>query len=116
MTDLPSLTALSNLLCASLTEDPYGVASRDIPKVIEAWILYLQSLEDVQKDFTEQSRSASAEARDELLGEVDRTIAPVQGALKDAVRAVLAEFAPYAAEFKFPPAIAQKLQVLVDWN
>jgi hypothetical protein len=44
---LSSPTALSNLICASLTEDPYGVAQRDIPKILEAFVRYLSVLDGV---------------------------------------------------------------------
>lgn len=43
--------ALSNLLCASLSEDPYGVVQGDIPKVLEAFVLYLMALETLSKSF-----------------------------------------------------------------
>lgn len=41
--------ALANLLCASLREDPYGVAQGDITKVLEAFVLYLMELEKLTK-------------------------------------------------------------------
>jgi nucleoporin NDC1 len=37
--------ALSHLLGASLTEDQYGVAQRDIPRVVEALLAYLAAVD-----------------------------------------------------------------------
>lgn len=37
--------------------------------------------------------------------------------MKDGVRAVLAEFGPYLeTSFAFPPRIATRLQLLLDWG
>ena len=41
---------LSRLVCASLTEDRYGVVQRDIPRILEALLLFLTALEEVQKE------------------------------------------------------------------
>ena len=43
---------LSRLVCASLTEDRYGVVQRDIPRILEALLLFLTALEEAQKDIT----------------------------------------------------------------
>lgn len=49
-TDANSPAALSNLACASLKEDPYGVAQRDIPKVLEAFVRYLSVLDSLASE------------------------------------------------------------------
>ena len=41
---------LSRLVCGSLTEDRYGVVQRDIPRILEALLVFLTALEDVQKE------------------------------------------------------------------
>jgi len=41
---------LSRLVCASLTEDRYGVVQRDIPRILEALLVFLMALEDAQKE------------------------------------------------------------------
>lgn len=41
---------LCRLICASLTEDRYGVVQRDIPKIIEALLSFLTALEDYQAE------------------------------------------------------------------
>lgn len=41
-------SALSHLVCASLTEDRYGVVQRDIPRILEAFLSYLDALESYQ--------------------------------------------------------------------
>lgn len=37
-------------MCASLTEDRYGVVQRDIPRILEALLAFLTALEDAQKE------------------------------------------------------------------
>lgn len=39
---------LSQLTCASLTEDRYGVVQRDIPKILEAMLSFLSAIEEYQ--------------------------------------------------------------------
>jgi len=41
---------LSRLVCASLTEDRYGVMQRDIPRILEALLVFLTAVEDAQKE------------------------------------------------------------------
>jgi hypothetical protein len=41
---------LSRLVCLSLTEDRYGIVQRDIPRILEALLVFLMALEDAQKD------------------------------------------------------------------
>ena len=43
---------LSRLVCASLTEDRYGVVQRDIPRILEALLAFLIALEDAQKEIS----------------------------------------------------------------
>lgn len=41
-------TALSHFVCASLSEDRYGVVQRDIPRIIEAFLSFLSAIEEYQ--------------------------------------------------------------------
>jgi len=45
---LTSTTALSQLVCASLSEDRYGVVQRDIPRILEAFLSFLSAIEEYQ--------------------------------------------------------------------
>ena len=40
-------TALADLLCHSLLEDKYGLAQKELPRVLEAFVLYLGVLEQL---------------------------------------------------------------------
>lgn len=42
------MTVLSNLICTSLTEDRYGTVQRDIPRILEALLSFLDAVEDAQ--------------------------------------------------------------------
>jgi len=109
-------TALSNLLCASLIEDPYGLASRDLPKVVEGLVLYLDQLEDVQKELRAKAELKPAEQKAAWLDEVERSVGGVEGAVREGVKAIVVEFKEYMGEFKFAPRVAEKVQVVVDWG
>ncbi len=42
------LQVISRLTCASLTEDRYGVVQRDIPRILEAFLSFLSTVEEYQ--------------------------------------------------------------------
>ena len=44
------MLVLSHLACASLKEDRYGVVQRDLPKILEALLSFLGSLEDYREE------------------------------------------------------------------
>lgn len=72
------VTALANLLCASLREDPYGVAQRDIPMVLEGFVLYLVALEDLAKDLVAGAGPGKDAERAEMQSEISKQVGPVQ--------------------------------------
>ncbi|GAA6012085.1 hypothetical protein JCM11491_001745 [Sporobolomyces phaffii] len=115
-----AIQALSNLTCASLKEDPYGVAQRDIPKILEGFVRYLTVLDGLEKEFdisASRSRERDGGERAERWSEIERkTVGVVQDALRHGARAILTEFSPYLSEFRFPTQIASQLQLLVDWG
>jgi nucleoporin NDC1 len=43
---------LSYLVCASLTEDQYGIVQRDIPKILETFTSFLSAIEEHQVQIT----------------------------------------------------------------
>lgn len=78
-------SALSNLTCASLNEDPYGVAQRDIPKILEGFVRFLAVLEGLEREFEviakekEQSGGVEGKERGERWRRVEReTVGVVQ--------------------------------------
>lgn len=52
---------LSLLICASLTEDQYGVVQRDIPKILEAFLSFLSAIEDYQAEISASSPAPTQE-------------------------------------------------------
>ncbi|KAG1856374.1 nucleoporin protein Ndc1-Nup [Suillus subalutaceus] len=42
------IEALSRFVCASLSEDRYGVVQRDIPRILEAFVSFLSAIEEYQ--------------------------------------------------------------------
>ncbi len=66
------VVVLSGLVCASLTEDRYGVVQRDIPCVLEALLVFLMALEDAQKEIASPDDAEdAARAADVYSGPVD---------------------------------------------
>jgi Nucleoporin protein Ndc1-Nup len=51
-------------VCASLTEDRYGVVQRDIPRILEALLAFLTALEDVQREIAVSDDAEAAQATD----------------------------------------------------
>ncbi|TFK23884.1 hypothetical protein FA15DRAFT_687725 [Coprinopsis marcescibilis] len=137
--DVVVIEVLTRLVCASLTEDRYGVVQRDIPKILEALLSYLTALEEYQVEIlTKYSppplpqpqlnedgeleapvlSPKEREARQALLAEVDKAtdlIAHVSDGLKDGVVRIARTFGDKLSAFKFPPRTAQKLQGFVDF-
>ncbi|BGP45937.1 hypothetical protein JCM10450v2_001772 [Rhodotorula kratochvilovae] len=113
-----AVQALSNLICASLKEDPYGVTQRDIPKVLEALVRYLSVLDALADELQAQAERTlgGPEEREHARKVVEREVGEVQEALRAGAKAILTEFAEYLGEFRFPTQIAAKLQLLVDWG
>ncbi|KDE03934.1 hypothetical protein MVLG_05626 [Microbotryum lychnidis-dioicae p1A1 Lamole] len=113
-----AIHALSNLLCASLKEDTYGVAQRDIPRVLEAFVLYLNTLDVLASSLSSTAEASSSEnAKEQLQTRISESIGQVQLALREGIREILAEFEPFlATEFRFPTNVAHRLQLIADWG
>ncbi|GAA5853714.1 hypothetical protein JCM9279_000285 [Rhodotorula babjevae] len=113
-----AIQALSNLICASLKEDPYGVTQRDIPKVLEALVRYLSVLDALAAELeaTADKALGGPEAREHARKVVEREVGEVQEAVRAGAKAILSEFSEYLGEFRFPTQIAAKLQLLVDFG
>ena len=55
-----TLVGLAYLVAHSLTEDPYGVVQRDLPRVLEALVSYLVALEAFAQELEKQTSSMHA--------------------------------------------------------
>ena len=66
---------LSSLVCASLTEDRYGVMQRDILRILEALLVFLTAIEDAQKEI------ASPDDADDAAQAVDVYSKPADGTI-----------------------------------
>ncbi|KAG9220169.1 hypothetical protein CCMSSC00406_0007136 [Pleurotus cornucopiae] len=118
---------LTHLVCASLTEDRYGVVQRDIPKILEAMLSFLSEIEVYQKEvnalYTPPPTNVrlSVKELDEsefVRGQVERAgevLGEVGDALKDGVASIVRTFGDKLLAFKFPPKTASKLQGFMDY-
>ncbi|EMD32361.1 hypothetical protein CERSUDRAFT_118729 [Gelatoporia subvermispora B] len=128
--DVLVVDVLSAFVCASLAEDQYGVVQRDIPKILEALLSFLQAVEDYQAEvnamYTPPSQEEFANLspkeivqKDILAMEVARaseTLSEASDALKDGVVHIVRTFGDKLTAFKFPPRTARKLQGFVDYS
>ncbi|KAF8340213.1 hypothetical protein F5887DRAFT_862538, partial [Amanita rubescens] len=55
--DLVVFDMLSHYVCASLTEDQYGVVQRDIPKILEAMVRFLREVDKWRAEISAASSS-----------------------------------------------------------
>ncbi|KAI9462554.1 nucleoporin protein Ndc1-Nup [Boletus coccyginus] len=121
--------ALAGLVCASLTEDRYGVVQRDIPRILEAFLSFLTALEEhhveVTKLYVPPTPDEITQGDFKVLRERERTrvevekateaIGIVADALKSGVADIARTFGEKLVAFKFPPRTAKKLQSFVDY-
>ncbi|KAG9049935.1 hypothetical protein FS837_008521 [Tulasnella sp. UAMH 9824] len=98
--DVWAIKALCNFTAASFAEDPYGIVQRDIPRILEALLLLKQALED-----------SIAELQ---CDEFNERVAPLRTAIGSGLHLVISTFHDRLSAFRFPPAIAKKLQDLID--
>ncbi|KAI0002445.1 nucleoporin protein Ndc1-Nup [Russula compacta] len=107
-TDILIAEVLSRLVCASLTEDRYGVVQRDIPRIIEALLVFLTAIEDAQKEV------ALSDDAEDAARAIDVYSRPAD-AMREAVVRIVQTFGARLTAFRFPHHIAQKLQGFVDY-
>lgn len=123
------IESLSALVCASLAEDRYGVVQRDIPRILEAFLSFLQASEDYQNEvrvlYVPPTPEELTQADSAVLRQKERTrvevakaseaIAVVVDALKSGISDIVRTFGDKLTAFKFPPMTAKKLQSFVDY-
>jgi nucleoporin NDC1 len=123
------IEALSRFVCASLSEDRYGVVQRDIPRILEAFISFLSAIEEYQievnakytpptPDELSQGATKILEEKEMMRLEVARAgdvLVVVSDALKTGVANISRTFGDKLVAFKFPPRTARKLQSFVDY-
>ncbi|TFK83427.1 hypothetical protein K466DRAFT_665850 [Polyporus arcularius HHB13444] len=128
--DALAAEVLCRLICASLTEDRYGVVQRDIPKIIEALLSFLTALEDYQAELNAKYTLPGPEELKELpikevaeretlameAARASEVLSVVSDAIKDGIVQIVRTFGEKLSAFRFPPRIAKKLQGFVDYN
>ncbi|KZT71196.1 hypothetical protein DAEQUDRAFT_764113 [Daedalea quercina L-15889] len=123
------VSVLCHLVCASLTEDRYGVVQRDIPKILEAMLSFLAAIEEYHAEVGKLHVPLTSEdiaqlpvkelaRRERVALEVTRAgeaLSEVSDAIKRGVGQIARTFGDKLAAFRFPPRIARKLQGFVDY-
>ncbi|RDB16603.1 Nucleoporin NDC1 [Hypsizygus marmoreus] len=125
--DVVIVEVLSHLICASLTEDKYGVVQRDIPRVLEAMISFLAEIEKYQKEVRGMyappalDKTYTPEEFEELEAlriEVEKAsdiLGYVGDGMKEGIARIVRTFGDKLLAFKFPTRIAQKLQPFLEY-
>ncbi|KAI0339225.1 hypothetical protein BDW22DRAFT_1400438 [Trametopsis cervina] len=125
-----AVDALCSLVCASLTEDSFGVVQRDVPRIIEALLSFLTAIEEYRAELTaryppptpEEAGALSAKeaaAKHEQMMSVFRAsdvLSEVEDPLKEGIVRIVRTFGDKLSAFRFPPRTAKKLQGFVDYN
>lgn len=124
--DVVVLDSLSHLVCASLTEDRYGIVQRDIPKILEAMVSFLVSVEEYQREMNALVKPPTGPLSDEETREMDALLVEVHKAqetlgymadsLKESLARIVRTFGDKLLAFKFPPRIASTLQGFLDYS
>ncbi|KAI0051541.1 hypothetical protein FA95DRAFT_1485201 [Auriscalpium vulgare] len=123
------IEVLSRLVCASLSEDRYGIVQRDIPRILESLLSFLSAVETYQTELaqrappavpdesglSEEEQQARAAVREEVT-RAGAVLAVVGDAAKEGVIRVVRTFGGKLGAFRFPPHLAQQLQGYVDYN
>ncbi|KAJ4482155.1 nucleoporin protein Ndc1-Nup [Lentinula aciculospora] len=125
--DVLAVEVLSHLVCASLSEDRYGVVQRDTPKIIEAMLSFLSAIEEYQIEinalYTAPSPDANLSTKELQDSEAKRlevekandSLGLVGNALKEGVAQIARTFGAKLSAFKFPSQTTRKLQGFLDY-
>ncbi|KAG9003032.1 hypothetical protein FRB94_002852 [Tulasnella sp. JGI-2019a] len=98
--DALAIQALCHLTAASLLEDPYGVVQKDIPRILEALLLFKQTLAAFQQELNDPV--------------CDDLVEPIRHALGTGLHTIVVTFSDRLSAFRFAPATARRLQELID--
>lgn len=137
--DLVVFDVLSHLVCASLTEDTFGVVQRDIPKILETMVKFLGEMEGWRAQLAASTPSPSAlvssdhnpnqtggqDAVQELslkqiraqqeLDSAKALLSEPSDGLKEGIGRVVRTFGDKLTAFRFPPTVAKSLQGFLDY-
>ncbi|KAF5389266.1 hypothetical protein D9757_003532 [Collybiopsis confluens] len=126
--DVLTIQVMSRLICASLTEDRYGVVQRDTSKILEAMLSFLSAIEEYQVEVNARYKAPSNDdnlspkefqQREWTRIEVEKAqdaLGLVGNALKEGVADIVRTFGDKLSAFKFPPQTARKLQGFLDYS
>ena len=84
---IDSITTLSALALASLTEDPYGKVAKDVALLIRAFASIIQSVEGFVRDLPVDWTDVEFSEEDRRVKEVDLIVSSMKAGLKDMVGA-----------------------------
>ncbi|KAL7267236.1 hypothetical protein RUND412_010183 [Rhizina undulata] len=102
-----AVVALSQLICASLTEDEYGVVQNHVPAILQSFCATLNALEAYAHDPPVHWTDVYAKQMKDRL--VLREPAVLIKALKASLRDIAKTFAPYLKDMVISPEVRKKL-------
>ncbi|KAF7324567.1 hypothetical protein MKEN_00498000 [Mycena kentingensis (nom. inval.)] len=112
-----AIEVLTHFTCASLKVDRFGVAQRDIPRILEALLAFLGAVESAQAELRAKAEDAATPLEEkEDLDRARLVLGNLGDALKDGVTRIVGTFGDKLRAFKFPPRTAATLQEFVNYN
>lgn len=91
---IDSITTLSTLAKASITEDPYGTVAKDVPLLIRAFVSTISTIENFVSTLQPHWTDVEFSETDRQVEEVEM----IMKALKAGLRDIVAEFDAYTTE------------------
>lgn len=91
---IDSITTLSTLAPASITEDPYGTVAKDVPLLIRAFVSIISSIENFVSTLQPHWTDVEFSDTDRQVEEVEMIVR----ALKAGLKGIVAEFDVYTTE------------------
>lgn len=89
-----AITALTTLAQASITEDPYGTVSKDVPLLIRAFVSTIVTVENFTRNLQPHWTDVRFSEQERRVQEVEIVVGRLKGGLGD----VLAAFEEYVGE------------------
>ncbi|KAF7303892.1 hypothetical protein MIND_00619300 [Mycena indigotica] len=114
---IEAVEVLTHLTSVSLTADRFGVAQRDIPRILEALLAFLTAVESAQAELRAklEDSNISFEEKDDVEA-AGGVVGDLGDALKDGIARIVRTFGDKLRAFKFPPRTASRLQEFVDYS
>jgi len=117
--DIIAIDALSHLVAASLKEDTLGAVQRDIPRILETLLRFLDAAESYKAELEKNMPVDEENILKDIIAFKDTVravgvVMPVIQSLRDGVILIAKTFGDRLRAYTFPPPTAKRLQAFID--